>query len=67
MARKKLYEEFGEMLFTHFGVSGPIDYQCQQCMLGKKFMDKNGQKKELTLQIDLKPALSRRTTGSESC
>ena len=26
--------------------------------MGKKFMDKNGQKKELTLEIDLKPALT---------
>lgn len=29
--KKRVYEEFGEMLFTHFGVSGPVIIQCQQC------------------------------------
>ncbi len=28
--KKVLYEEFGEMLFTHFGVSGPVLFKCQQ-------------------------------------
>lgn len=51
--KKKLYEEFGEMLFTHYGVSGPIIISASS-MVGKKL-----QEKELTLQIDLKPALSR--------
>lgn len=50
---KKLYEEFGEMLFTHYGVSGPIIISASS-VVGKKLQDK-----ELTLKIDLKPALSR--------
>lgn len=55
--KKELYKDFGEMLFTHFGVSGPLIISASS-YAGKKFMDKNGQKKELTLEIDLKPALT---------
>ena len=55
--KKELYKDFGEMLFTHFGVSGPLSISASS-YVGKKFMDKNGQKKELTLEIDLKPALT---------
>ena len=51
--KKKLYDEFGEMLFTHYGVSGPIIISASS-VVGKKLQDK-----ELILQIDLKPALSR--------
>lgn len=49
---KKLYEEFGEMLFTHYGVSGPIIISASSSV-GKKLKEK-----ELRLCIDLKPALS---------
>lgn len=55
--KKELYKDFGEMLFTHFGVSGPLIISASS-YVGKKFMNKNGQKKELTLEIDLKPALT---------
>lgn len=55
--KKELYKDFGEILFTHFGVSGPLIISASS-YVGKKFMDKNGQKKELTLEIDLKPALT---------
>lgn len=50
--KKKLYEEFGEMLFTHYGVSGPVILSASS-VVGKIL-----QKKELKLCIDLKPALS---------
>lgn len=50
--KKKLYEEFGEMLFTHFGVSGPA------VLSGSSIVAKQIRKKALTLSIDLKPALS---------
>ena len=46
--KKKLYDGFGEMLFTHFGVSGPL-------ILSASSFYKGG---ECTLTIDLKPALS---------
>ena len=49
---KKVYTDFGEMLFTHFGVSGPM-------VLSASAHLKNYEKEEYTLKIDLKPALSR--------
>lgn len=55
--KKKLYEEFGEMLFTHYGVSGPIILSASS-VVGKKLGTKKGQKKELVLKLDLKPALT---------
>ena len=48
---KKIYSDFGEMLFTHFGVSGPIIIKASAYI--HKYLDKN-----LTLTIDLKPALN---------
>ena len=52
--KKKLYEEFGEMLFTHYGVSGPIILSASS-VAGKKLASP---KKDLILKIDLKPALT---------
>lgn len=51
---KKLYDEFGEMLFTHFGVSGPLVLSASS-IIGKT-LEKSG---SLTAYIDLKPALSK--------
>lgn len=50
---EKIGSEFGEMLFTHFGVSGPIILSLSN--LAAKAMDEG---KEVELHIDLKPALS---------
>ena len=50
--KKTLFEEFGEMLFTHFGVSGPLILSASS-IVGKKL-----KKQELFMSIDLKPALS---------
>ena len=50
--KKKLYNDFGEMLFTHYGVTGPLMLSASS-IVGKKLKDK-----ELRLEIDLKPALS---------
>ncbi len=50
--QKELYNDFGEMLFTHFGVSGPVILSASSFVAGK-LKDKN-----LKLVIDLKPALS---------
>ena len=47
---KKLYSDFGELLFTHFGVSGPL------VLSASAHMRRFGQKK-YRLEIDLKPAL----------
>ena len=49
--KKKLYEDFGEMLFTHFGVSGPLILSASGSIKPKLFVE------SLSLFIDLKPAL----------
>ncbi|MDO5410970.1 MAG: NAD(P)/FAD-dependent oxidoreductase [Lachnospiraceae bacterium] len=51
--KKKIYSDFGEMLFTHFGVSGPA------ILSGSSVCAKHLKKGSLTLHIDLKPALNR--------
>ncbi|MBE5893821.1 MAG: NAD(P)/FAD-dependent oxidoreductase [Lachnospiraceae bacterium] len=48
--KKELYSEFGEMLFTHFGVSGPL-------VLSASSFYKKPKNGEMKLYIDLKPAL----------
>ena len=50
--KKKLYEDFGEMLFTHYGVSGPL------MLSASSYIGKQLKRSELKLVIDLKPALS---------
>ena len=47
---KKIYTDFGELLFTHFGVSGPLVLSASAHM--RRF-----DKKTYRLEIDLKPAL----------
>ena len=47
--KKVVYKNFGEMLFTHFGVSGPL------ILSGSRFIKKG---KSYNLYIDLKPALN---------
>jgi len=49
---KKKAEEFGEMIFTHFGLSGPIILT-----LSKHAVDALRLKKRVAISIDLKPAL----------
>uniref|UniRef100_UPI0040571DF2 NAD(P)/FAD-dependent oxidoreductase n=1 Tax=Agathobacter sp. TaxID=2021311 RepID=UPI0040571DF2 len=51
--KKKLYEDFGEMLFTHFGVSGPMILSASAAIKPEYFAE------ELSLFIDLKPALDK--------
>ena len=47
---KKIYTDFGELVFTHFGVSGPLVLSASAHM--RRFDEK-----EYRLEIDLKPAL----------
>ena len=49
--RKKLFDEMGEMLFTHFGISGPLILSASS-MINRKYCNDN-----LQIFIDLKPAL----------
>ena len=51
--KKVLWKEFGEMLFTHFGVSGPV------VLSASSYAAKIIKKTPLRMDIDLKPALSK--------
>ena len=53
-AGKTLYEDFGEMMFTHFGITGPMILSASAHLRGLDISD-------LTLYIDLKPALDEKT------
>lgn len=50
---KQVYEDFGEMLFTHYGLSGPIILSASFYV--SDYLRKN---RDIKLQLDLKPALS---------
>ncbi len=49
--KKEIYDDFGEMLFTHFGVSGPMILSASAHM-------RDMEKARYEIYIDLKPALS---------
>ena len=55
---KKIYEDFGELLFTHFGVSGPTILSGSAHLLRYKEIDRLLKENKVKLIIDLKPALS---------
>lgn len=48
---KQVYSDFGEMLFTHYGISGPLVLTASRHVIGKT-------DKKIEAFIDLKPALS---------
>lgn len=50
--KKPFYDSFGEMLFTHFGVSGPLILSASSYYVGRKT------KEGVKLHLDLKPALT---------
>lgn len=49
---KKVYKEMGEMLFTHFGISGPL------VLTASSYYSKAKKKDDTRVVIDIKPALS---------
>ena len=55
---KKIYEDFGEMLFTHFGVTGPIIISASSHLIRYKNVEELLKNKRIELSIDLKPALT---------
>ena len=54
---KVIYEDFGEMIFTHFGVGGPIILSASAHLLRYKNIDEKLKQQKIMLYIDLKPAL----------
>lgn len=55
---KIIYDDFGEMIFTHFGISGPIILSGSAHLVRYKEIEKLLKERKIKLQIDLKPALS---------
>ena len=55
---KTVYQDFGEMLFTHFGVSGPTILSSSAHLVRYKNIDELLKNKKIVLSIDFKPALS---------
>ena len=53
-----IYEDFGEMIFTHFGVGGPTILSASAHLLRYKNIDEKLKQGKIILSIDLKPALS---------
>lgn len=56
--KKVVYEDFGEMIFTHFGISGPTILSGSAHLVKYKDIDYLLQKKYIQLKMDLKPALT---------
>ena len=54
---KQIYGDFGEMVFTHFGVSGPTILSASAHLVRYKNIDRLFKEKKILLKIDLKPAL----------
>ncbi|MBQ8351869.1 MAG: NAD(P)/FAD-dependent oxidoreductase [Clostridia bacterium] len=57
---KLIYEDFGEMLFTHFGLSGPMILSASAHLRGVAI-------NSLVAEIDLKPALDEKTLDARLC
>ena len=55
---KVIYEDFGEMLFTHFGLSGPTILSGSAHLVRYKNIEELLKSKKIILKIDFKPALS---------
>ena len=56
--KKEIYEDFGEMIFTHFGISGPTVLSGSAHLVKYKDIETLLKNKKIKLIIDLKPALS---------
>ena len=59
LKNKKIYDDFGEMLFTHFSVSGPVILSSSSHLVRYKNIDELFKSGKIILHIDLKPALTK--------
>lgn len=55
---KTIYEDFGEMIFTHFGLSGPIVLSSSAHLIRYKNVEELLKQNKIKFFIDLKPALT---------
>lgn len=56
--KKVIYEDFGEMIFTHFGISGPTILSGSAHLVKYKDIDYLLKNKNIVVSIDLKPAIN---------
>lgn len=61
---KTIYQDFGEMIFTHYGVSGPIILSGSAHILRVKNINELLNQDKIKIQIDLKPGLSEKKLNS---
>ena len=59
--KKEVFREFGEMMFTHFGITGPL------VLTASSYVGALAAKQELRAVLDLKPALSEEVPGISRC
>ena len=64
---KKIYEQFGEMLFSHFGITGPIVLSASSKLNRIDDVDNKLKLKKINAVIDLKPALDFETLDKRIC
>lgn len=55
---KLVYEDFGEMLFAHYGVTGPVILSASAHLLRVKNIEEKLKSQTIKIKIDLKPALT---------
>ena len=55
---KKIYEDFGEMMFTHFGITGPVVISSSSSLVRYKNIEELMKNRNIEFLIDLKPALN---------
>ena len=56
---KIIYTDFGEMIFTHFGISGPTVLSASAHLVRYKNIENLFKEKKIKFEIDLKPAMSK--------
>lgn len=64
---KKIYENFGEMLFSHFGITGPIVLSASSKLNRVENVDNKLKNREIMACIDLKPALEKDALDKRLC
>ena len=64
---KKIYEEFGEMMFSHFGITGPIVLSSSSKLNRYDNIDEKIKNHEIIASVDLKPALDIETLDKRVC
>lgn len=65
--KKEIYNDFGELLFAHFGVTGPTVLSSSSKLNRYENLEEKLKSKQITLSIDLKPALDFETLDKRIC